>query len=313
VLVRHSFPPYPQTRFASWERKSAVSIQHTPRQNRLLAALPVEDYQRLLPALEPVPLPLGWTVHRAGNRENYLYFLTSGMVSRFYVMENGAMAGLEVTGSEGVIGVESFLGGESTPGHAAVLSAGYAYRLGAEVLKSEFAHNSPLSQLLLRYTMALMAQTVQIAACNRHHTVEQQLCRWLLLCLDRLPGNDVPMTQELIGHILGVRRESVTDAAGKLQQAGLIHCRRSHVAVPDRPQLKAHACECYAVVKREYDRLFPIECAVGNTGVHALEDHDPCRISRNQNRRPSMTSVKRVSALGHQTPVRESIFAVSDA
>jgi len=311
---RDSFQPYPETRFASMGRTRGVSAQPTPRQNHLLAALPLEDYERLLPHLEPVSLPLGWTVHRAGDRENYLYFLTSGMVSRFYVMDNGAMARLAVTGSEGVIGVASFLGGESMPGHAVVLSAGYAYRLGAKVLKSEFAHNSPLSQLLLRYTMALIAQTVQIAACNRHHSVEQQLCRWLLLCLDRLPGNDVPMTQELIGNILGVRRESITDAAGKLQQAGLIHYRRGHVAVLDRPLLEAQACECYAVVKREYERLLPPENTIGNADVHAMELHNACSISRNQSPWPSVTSVVHGPvSIRTSTAGTRKRFAVGDA
>ena len=264
MLGLHSFPPYPETRFASTDRKPAVSAGHAPRQNRLLAALPPEDYERLLPNLEPVPLPLGWTVHRAGDREQYLYFLTAGIVSRFYVTQNGASAEIAVTGSEGVIGVASFLGGESTPSQAVVLSAGYAYRLGADLLKNEFEHDGPLPHLLLRYTQALIAQTAQIAVCNRHHSLEQQLCRWILSRLDRLPSNELTMTQELIADMLGVRREGVTEAAGKLQKAGLIHCSRGHIAVLDRPRLEAQVCECYAVVKREYDRLLPPENPSGS-------------------------------------------------
>jgi len=254
---RDSFRPSPETRFASTDGKRAVSAGHTPRQNHLLAALPLEDYERLLPDLELVPLPLGWTVHRAGDREKYLYFLTAGIVSRVYVMESGASAHLAVTGSEGVIGVASFLGGEGTPSQAMVLSGGYAYRLGPDVVKNEFQQGGPLHHLLLHYTQALIAQTGQIAVCNRHHSLEQQLCRWILLCLDRLPSNELAMTQELIANMLGVRREGVTEAAGKLQKAGLIHYSRGHIAVLDRPQLEAQVCECYAVVKREYDRLLP--------------------------------------------------------
>ena len=264
MLGLHSFPPYPETRFASMDRKPAVSAGHAPRQNRLLAALPPEDYERLLPNLEPVPLPLGWTVHRAGDREQYLYFLTAGIVSRFYVTQNGASAEIAVTGSEGVIGVASFLGGESTPSQAVVLSAGYAYRLGADLVKNEFEHDGPLPHLLLRYTQALIAQTGQIAVCNRHHSLEQRLCRLILSSLDRLPSNEVTMTQELIADMLGVRREGVTEAAGKLQKAGLIHCSRGHIAVLDRPRLEAQVCECYAVVKREYDRLLPPENPSGS-------------------------------------------------
>ncbi|MGP1677996.1 MAG: Crp/Fnr family transcriptional regulator [Burkholderiales bacterium] len=252
---RDSFQPYLEACFASRDRKRALCAPHTPRRNQLLAALPLEDYERLLPGLDPVPLPLGWTVHRAGDREKYLYFLTAGIVSRFYVMEDGASAHFALTGSEGVIGVTSFLSGESTPGEAVVLSAGHAYRLGAELVRNEFRHDGLLPQLLLRYIQALIAQTGQIAVCNRHHTLEQQLCRWILTSLDRLPSNELKMTQELIADMLGVRRESVTDAAGKLQKAGLIHYNRGRIAVLDRPRLEAQVCECYAVVKREYERL----------------------------------------------------------
>jgi CRP-like cAMP-binding protein len=293
---RDVFQTYPEMRFASMDGKRAVCAQHTPRQNLLLAALPLEEYERLLPYLEPVPLPTGWTVHTAGDREKYLYFLTAGIVSRFYVMESGASAHLAVSGSEGVVGIASFLGGESTPSQAVVLSAGYAYRLGMEVLKREFARGGPLLHSLLRYTLALIAQTAQIAVCNRHHSLEQQLCRWLLLSLDRSPGNELSMTQELIASMLGVRRESITEAAGRLQKAGLIHYSRGHIAVLDRPRLETEACECYAVVKREYDRLLPSENAIGNADVHAIEVHDRCSISSIQSRLPSVTSVARVAA-----------------
>ena len=265
---RDSFRPYPETRFASRDWKRAVSAPHTPRQNHLLAALPAEDYERLLPDLEPVPLPLGWTVHRAGDREKYLYFLTAGIVSRFYVTVNGASAEFAVTGNEGVIGVASFLGGESTPSQAVVLSAGYAYRLGADALKNEFMRSSPLRHLLLRYTLALITQSVQIAVCNRHHSLEQQLSYWILSCLDRLPSNELSMTQQQIADMLGVRREGVSAAAGKLQQSGLIHQSRGHIVALDRSQLEARACECYAVVKRENARLLFPENTIANAGVH---------------------------------------------
>jgi len=202
-------------------------------------------------------LPLGRTVHRAGDLEKYLYFLTAGIVSRFCATKNGASAECALTGSEGVIGVASFLGGAGTPCGAVVLSAGYAYRLEAELLKDEFEHGGPLAHLLLLYTQALLTQTGQIAVCNRLHSLEQQLCRWLLSSLDRLPSNELAVTHELIAHELGVRREGVTEAAGRLQKAGLIHYARGHIAVLDRPGLEAQACECYAVIKREYDRLLP--------------------------------------------------------
>ena len=257
MLELHSRRTRPQTRFAAMDGKRALSAAPTPRQNHLLAALPPQDYARLLPDLEPVALPLGWTIHRAGERETFLYFLTAGIVSRFYVTQSGASAEFAATGNEGVIGVSSFLGGAATTSQAVVLSAGHAYRVGADLLKHEFEHAGPLQHLLLRYVQALIAQTGQIAVCNRHHTLEQQLCRWLLSNLDRLPTNELTMTQELIADMLGVRRESVTEAAGRMQKAGLIHYSRGHICVLDRPRLEAQVCECYAVVKREYDRLLP--------------------------------------------------------
>jgi CRP-like cAMP-binding protein len=261
MLERPSFqqhPETPQTHFAPLEDDTpAVREPHWPRQNKLLAALPVAVYEHLLPYLEPVSLPLGRTLHRAGDLEKYLYFITAGIVSRFCATKDGASVEYAVTGDEGVIGVASFLGGAGTPCQAVVLSAGYAYRLEADLLKDEFEHGGALAHLLLRYTQALMTQTGQIALCNRLHSLEQQLCRWLLSSLDRLPSNELTMTQERIADMLGVRREGVTEAAGKLQKAGLIHYARGHIAVLDRPRLEARACECYAVVKREYDRLLP--------------------------------------------------------
>ncbi|RPI46169.1 MAG: Crp/Fnr family transcriptional regulator [Betaproteobacteria bacterium] len=256
------------------DKKHAVSEKHTPGQNHLLAALPRADLERLLPDLEHVSLPLGETLYGPGDRQRHLYFMTAGIVSQFYLMDSGASAGFAVTGSEGVVGVASFLGGESMPSEAVVLSAGYAYRLGGILLRHEFEHGGPLQRLLLRYTHALITQTAQTVACNRHHPVEQQLCRWLLLSLDRLPSNEVTMTQELLASMLGVRRESVTEAASKFQAAGLIRYGRGRIAVLDRPRLEAQACECYAVVKRAYDGLLRPESIFGNAGVHSGFRHN---------------------------------------
>jgi CRP-like cAMP-binding protein len=244
-------------RFAYRNRQSALSAQHCPTQNHVLAALPREDYERLLPHPEPLPLPPGLSVYRAGDRERYLYFLAAGIVSNVCVTQDGASTEIAVVGSEGVVGVASILGGEAMPSQAVVLSAGYAYRLEADVVKNEFEHHGQLLRLLLCYTQALIAQTGQIAVCNRHHSVEQQLCRWILSRLDRSPSSRLTMTQALIADTMGVRRSSVTRAAGNLQKAGLIHYSRGHIAVLDRAQLEAQVCECYAVVKREYDRLLP--------------------------------------------------------
>jgi CRP-like cAMP-binding protein len=277
---RHSLQPYLEMCCASKERNCGVSAPDTPKQNHLLAALPEEDYQRLLPDLEPVALPLGWAIHGAGDREKHLYFLTTGIVSRFYVLESGASAEFAVTGREGAIGVASFLDGESTPGQAMVLSAGYAYRLGADVVKNEFRRGGPLQRSLLRYTLALITQTGQIAVCNRHHSLEQQLCRLILSHLDRLPSNELAITQELIANMLGVRREGVTEAAGTLQKAGLIHYSRGHITVLDRPQLEAQVCECYAVVKREYDRLLPQTNAIGKKVACTTRSPVPYRFRR---------------------------------
>ena len=229
----------------------------TPKNNRLLAALPEDAYQTLLPFLEPVELPLGLSVYESGAKQGYVFFPTKGIVSLLFVLENGASAEIAVTGNEGMVGISLFMGGESTPSRAVVQSAGRGYRLRAAVLKTQFESGGPLQHLLLRYTQALITQMTQTAVCNRHHTVHQQLCRWLLLSLDRLPSNELVMTQELIANMLGVRREGVTEAAGKLQAQGLIRYSRGHITVVDRRKLEARVCECYAVVKAEYDRLLP--------------------------------------------------------
>src|SRR5216683_207519 len=234
-----------------------LAASATPAQNHLLAALPVADYERLQPDLERVPLPLGMAVYESGAKLDYVYFPTDCIVSLLYVMKSGASAEIAVVGYEGLVGVALFMGGESTPSRAVVQSAGYAYRLPSKILKREFEQSGPLQHLLLRYTQALITQMAQTAVCNRHHSVEQQLSRWLLLSLDRLPTNELTMTQELIANMLGVRREGVTEAAGKLQDVGLISYRRGRITVLDRPGLEARSCECYQVVKTEFDRLLP--------------------------------------------------------
>ena len=240
----------------------AMPASQHPRQNQLLAALPAPDYERLQVHLEFVKLPLGMVVFESGRKLRHLYFPASGIVSLLYAMESGASTEIAVIGNEGVVGIALFMGGESTPSRAVVQSAGYGYRLKAVVLKTEFKRGGPLQQLLLRYTQALIAQMTQTAVCNRHHAVDQQLCRWLLLSLDRLPSNELAMTQELIANMLGVRREGVTEAAGKLQAAGLIHYTRGHITVLDRPKLEARVCECYSVVRKEMDRLLPTTMAI---------------------------------------------------
>jgi CRP-like cAMP-binding protein len=239
----------------------------SPKDNRLLAALPEENYQALLPFLEPLPLPLGMALYESGGAQGYVYFPTSSIVSLLYVLENGSSAEIAVTGCEGLVGIALFMGGETTPSRAVVQSAGGSYRLRAAVLKKEFESGGPLQHLLLRYTQALITQMTQTAVCNRHHAVEQQLCRWLLLSLDRLPANELVMTQELIANMLGVRREGVTEAAGRLQADGLIEYSRGRIRVLDREHLEARVCECYAVVKTEYDRLLPT--AAGSSAVAA--------------------------------------------
>ena len=230
---------------------------HTPKQNHFLTALPAEVYARLLPHLELIAMPLGWVLYESGAHLGYLYFPTTSIVSLLYVMESGASAEIAITGNDGLVGVSLFMGGESTPSRAVVQSAGNGYRLKASILKREFALFGQFAHLALRYTQALITQMAQTAVCNRHHAVDQQLCRFLLLSLDRLPNNELNMTQELIANMLGVRREGVTEAAGKLQAARLIHYHRGRITVLDRAGLEARSCECYQVVKRECDRLLP--------------------------------------------------------
>ena len=226
-----------------------------PKKNKLLAALPAADYERLVPQLEPVRLDLGEVLYEAGGRMKFVYFPLDCIVSLLQVMVNGDSAEIAVVGSEGVVGISLFMGGEHTPSRALVQSAGTAYRLTADALKTEFARGDDVQHALLRYTQALITQMSQTAVCNRHHSLDQQLCRWLLLSLDRLPSNELEMTQELIANMLGVRREGVTAAAGKLQKAGLIHYSRGRIKVLNRPELEARVCECYALVKKESDRL----------------------------------------------------------
>jgi CRP-like cAMP-binding protein len=239
-------------------RSQAVpSLPHSPKQNHLLAALPDKDYARLLPDLELISMPRGWVVYGSGGDMGYLYFPTTSIVSRLYVMENGASAEIEITGNEGVVGLALILGGEGMPGRLVVQTAGNGYRVKANILKREFEQSYQLQYLVLRYTQALITQLAQTAVCNRHHALNQQLCRCLLMSLDRLPGNHLRMTQEVIANMLGVRREGVTYAAIKLQADGLIHYRRGHITVLDRQKLEDRACECYATMKEEYDRLLP--------------------------------------------------------
>jgi CRP-like cAMP-binding protein len=230
---------------------------HSPNQNHLLAALPAAEFDRILPHLELVPMPLAEALYESGGRLNHVYFPTTCIISLLYVMEDGASAEIAVVGNEGLLGIALFMGGETTPSRAVVQSAGFGYRLKASILKLEFNRGGAVMHLLLRYTQALITQMAQTAVCNRHHSLDQQLCRWLLLSLDRLQGSDLVMTQELIANMLGVRREGVTEAALKLQKNGLIRYARGHITVLDRPGLEARTCECYAVVKKEYDRLLP--------------------------------------------------------
>jgi CRP-like cAMP-binding protein len=238
-----------------------VATSIDARKNHLLAALPDNEWQRWLPQLESVTLPLGQVLYESGDTLSHVYFPTTAIVSLLYVMENGASAEIAVVGKEGIVGISLFMGGESTPSRAVVQSAGHGFRLKAQMMKTEFNRAGPVLHLLLRYTQALITQMAQTAVCNRHHSLDQQLCRWLLLSLDRLDDNELMMTQELIANMLGVRREGVTEGALKLQHAGLISYSRGRITVLDRPGLEKRTCECYAVVKKEYDRLLPEEAA----------------------------------------------------
>jgi CRP-like cAMP-binding protein len=256
-----------QTRAARSAKTSSLPVREraptgaprppNPHQNHLLDALPAHDFERLAPYLELIPMKLGDVLYEPGARLRYVYFPTTSIVSLLYVMKDGASAEIAIVGNEGILGISLFMGGETTPSRAVVQSAGHGFRLKSQLLKSEFGRFGPTLHLLLRYTQALITQMAQTAVCNRHHSVDQQLCRWLLLSLDRLASNELTMTQELIANMLGVRREGVTEAAGKLQEAGLIQYRRGKITVVDRPGLEARSCECYQVVKSEFDRLLP--------------------------------------------------------
>ena len=248
--------------YADLAQRRKVTVLCNPRTNHLLAALPEPEWQRWLPHLEPVELPLGKVLYESGSTLTHVYFPTTAIVSLLYVLESGASAEIAVVGNEGIVGVSLFMGGGSTPSRAVVQSAGEGFRLGSELMQKEFERAGPVMHLLLRYTQALITQMSQTAVCNRHHSLDQQLCRWLLLSMDRLPGDELVMTQELIANMLGVRREGVTEGAMKLQKAGLIRYARGHITVLDRPGLEQRTCECYAVVKKEYDRLLPAQLAV---------------------------------------------------
>lgn len=240
-----------------FETEKLMSKPQHPKQNHLLAALPAVEFQRLYDSLELVSMPLGKVLYESGHQLHHVYFPTTSIVSLLYVMEDGASAEIAVIGNEGIIGVALFMGGETMPNRAVVQSAGHAYRLDGNILKQEFGYIGALHYRLLRYTQALLTQMAQTAVCNRHHSIDQQLCRWLLLSLDRLNSNELIMTQELIANMLGVRREGVTEAAGNLQKANLIHYSRGHITVLNRTGLEARVCECYQVVKKEFDRLLP--------------------------------------------------------
>jgi CRP-like cAMP-binding protein len=241
-----------QTRMSSSKKKTTYS-----QENHLISGLPEEVRTRLIPNLERVKLPLGKVLYESGDNLHHVYFPADCIISLLYVMENGASAEISVVGNEGILGAAVFLGGESTSSRAVVQSAGYAYRMEAKKFKTEFSRHTEMLLWILRYTQALLTQMAQTAVCNRHHNIDQQLCRWLLLSLDRLPTNNLVMTQELIANMLGVRRESVTEAAGKLQALDVISYHRGNIKVLDRPQLEKLTCECYAVVKKETDRLLP--------------------------------------------------------
>ena len=238
-------------------RESPPEPKHEPKQNRILAALHAPDYARLLPDLEFIPMPLGWTMSESGDHVNYLHFPTTGIVSLIYDLEDGSSSEIALVGNEGLVGISIFMGGESLPSNTIVQSAGGAFRISRKVMKREFALGGHLQHLALLYTQALIAQTSQTAVCNQHHSLDQQLCRWLLMSVDRLHENKLVITQELLGHLLGVRRESVTLTAGQLQKDGLIVYARGRITVLDRPRIEERVCECYAMVNKEYDRLLP--------------------------------------------------------
>lgn len=255
----------------------AMDVATDPRSNDLLAALPEEEFEHLLPSLEPVKMNLGEVLYESGKKQAYVYFPTDSIVSLVYVMENGSSAEVAIAGHEGLVGVSLFMGGDTTPSRALVQSAGYGFRVRGSRLRKEFDRGVALRQLLLRYTQALLTQMAQTAVCNRHHSVDQQLCRWLLMSIDRLASNRLVMTQELIANMLGVRREGVTEAAGKLLVAGVIHYQRGRIEVIDRPKLERMACECYEVVRKEYERLLPWVPAPKTTSKSATADAEGAR------------------------------------
>ena len=258
---------------------SIISVHQSPKQNHLLAMLPEETFERISPHLELFNMPLGEVLCESGGQLQHVYFPTSAIISLHYVMEDGASSEIAGVGNEGVLGVALFLGGNSTPSRATIQTAGYGYRLKARLMVEEFNRGGPLQRLMMRYTQALVTQISQTAVCNRHHSVEQQLCRWLLSTLDRLPSNELTMTQELIASMLGVRREGITETAGNLQRAGMISYRRGHITVLDRSGLESSTCECYGVVKKEYQRLFK-DTAVTNglTLAHKMNFQGNTRI-----------------------------------
>ncbi len=238
-----------------------MKFEREPKSNELLASLPLKEWDRWQSQLEWIDMPLGDVLYESGSSQSHVYFPTTAIVSLLYVMESGASAEIAVVGNEGVVGISLFMGGETTPSRAVVQSAGEGFRLKGDAIKDEFGRSGPVMHLLLRYTQALITQMAQTAVCNRHHSLDQQLCRWLLLSLDRLRGNELVMTQELIANMLGVRREGVTEGALSLQKAGLIRYSRGHITVLDRKGLEKRTCECYEVVKKEYARLLPVRVA----------------------------------------------------
>ena len=260
------YPPVPafETAFRVDRGPATVTLTrltaHTPRQNHLLAALPASDYRRILGGLELVPLPFGWAVYEAGSRQGYVYFPTDSIVTLLYVMGNGSSTEIALTGNDGVVGISLLMGGEATTSRAMVQSAGHAFRLRAAILKQEFDRGGVLQGLLLRYTQSLITQMSQTAVCNRHHTVEQRLCRWLLLSLDRLPANRMIVTRELMANMLGMQWEVIAEITRRLQVAGIMRYDRGKISILNRSKLEAAACECYAVVKQETDRLLPRAC-----------------------------------------------------
>jgi len=249
-------------------------VLHSPRQNQLLAALPDADYERVLPYLEYTQLASGSSLHEAGGHLSFAYFPTAGIVSPLCMMENGSAAAVAITGNEGMIGTSLFMGGGVTPDRALVQSAGHAYRLGANKLRQEFERGGHFCRLLLRYTQSLLTQMAQTAVCNRYHSIEQQLCRWLLLSLDRMPANELRLTHELLSNILGVRREGVTEAAGRLQKAGVIRYGRGHITVLSHSELENRVCECYAAVKGDSGREY-IYSRVGGARSAPLASRRP--------------------------------------